>query len=96
MHAERTFPFGKSMMLNVVYDTFDRLGVTVRSSNSEQGLMRFKLGTSSEVVLTVNAGCPQSHTLITLDTGKSDAKGGIAEALLDEIESTITASTARA
>lgn len=86
--AAIAYPFDKGMMLNVIYDTLDRLGVTAISSNSEQGRVRLRMN-GVELALIIDTVYPQGTVSVTVGSSVGEADRDLADALLDEINSTI-------
>lgn len=93
--ANRVFPYSKAIMLNVVYDTIDRLGMSVASNNSERGQICLRTPECGEVLMQIDTVYPQEGVRVTITSQKDDTDCNIIDALFDEIDSTITASMAR-
>ena len=87
-HIEKQFPFGKNVMLNIIYDTLDRLDVTVTSSNSSNGQMAFS-SFGTEYTLKIYTVFPKENVSIDLAFEENDSNKDFAEALFDEINSTV-------
>ena len=92
--AERSFPLGRSMMLNVIYDTLERLGVSVKNSNSERGRIEFQTETGMKIILWFHTVYPQETVKLTITSEAEDLDAEFAETLFDEINSTISATKA--
>lgn len=92
--AERTYPFGKSMMLNVIYDTLERLGVSAISSNSEDGIIKFHTD-GAELILKINTVYPQETTRVMNASETENIDCDFTDALFDEISSTISTTKAK-
>lgn len=88
--SAKSFPCCKSMILNAIYDTLERLGIHVVYGNSEQGKLEFKAN-DSDLILAVETIYPQENVQVTLSSKSSDLDCGFADALFDEIDSTILA-----
>ena len=86
---DKSYPFGKSMMLNVVYDTLERLGACVTSSNSERGRIQFQVD-GIDLVLKIDTIYPQETVQVTVASETVDLDCDFTNALFDEIDSTIS------
>ena len=51
--AAREYPYGKSILLNAVYDMLDRLGIPIASADSQAGILRFAHGTLCTYICTL-------------------------------------------
>jgi hypothetical protein len=89
--AVKSFPFSKSMMLNVLYDTLDSLGINVWSSNSEQGTIVFQTEDAQKVMIQIDTLYPQETVRLTIT---AELGADYTDALFDEINSTINSSKA--
>lgn len=87
-HIEKQFPFGKNVMLNIIYDTLDRLGVTITSSNSSNGQMVFS-SLGIEYTMKIDTVFPKENVSIDLAFEENDSSRDFVEALFDEINSTV-------
>ena len=86
---DKSYPFSKSMMLNVIYDTLERLGACVTSSNSERGRIQFQVD-GIDLVLKINTIYPQETVQVTVASETVDLDCDFTNALFDEIDSTIS------
>lgn len=95
MHTtEKAYPFSKSMMLNIIYDTLERLDITVISSNSERGRICLK-SNDTGLVLKIDTVYPQQTVTVCAETQSPDSDDGLVAAFFDEIASTISSSEAK-
>lgn len=83
--AEKSFPFDKSMMLNVIYDTLERLGISVINSNSEQGLMSFHNDQANDYVLCIETMYPQKTVRVTLASETEEIDNCFADTLFEDV-----------
>lgn len=82
--AAREYPYGKSILLNAVYDMLDRLGFPIEYADSRAGVLRFAHGTGAggmELTAILRNGEEVTRIEIT------DADGELPGVLLDEISS---------
>ena len=82
----REYPYGKSILLNAVYDMLDQLGIPIAFADSQTGILRFTHGTGvGEIELTAILRNGEEVTRIEIaDTGSE-----LPAVLLDEISSTL-------
>lgn len=87
--AEKYYPFGKSMMLNAIYDTLERLGASVTSSNSERGRIQFQANDKA-FILKIDTIYPQETVRVTITSDSDALDCSFSDALFDEINSMIS------
>ena len=84
--AAREYPYGKSILLNAVYDMLDRLGIPIAFADSQAGILRFAHGTGAgEMELTAILRNGEEVTRVEI----ADTDGELPDVLLDEISSTL-------
>lgn len=84
--AAREYPYGKSILLNAVYDMLERLGFPIEYADSRAGILRFLHGTDSagmELTAILRNGEEVTRVEIT------GTDGDLPVVLLDEISSTL-------
>lgn len=82
----REYPYGKSILLNAVYDVLDRLGLPIAFADSQAGALQFLHGAASgRMELTALLRNGEEVTRIQV----ADADGALQAALLDEIASAL-------
>ena len=90
IHEERAYPYSREMMLNVIYDTLERLNIFLISVNSERGMVGFETQPNSEGILRVESVYPNMTSAVCLQIEDSETK--FANALFDKIDSIIAIS----
>ena len=84
--AAREYPYGKSILLNAVYDMLDQLGLPIAFADSQAGILRFAHGTGTgEMELTAILRNGEEVTRVEI----ADTDGELPGVLLDEISSTL-------
>lgn len=82
----KEFPYGKSIILNAVYDMLDQLGIPIAFADSQAGILRFTHGTGAgEMECTSILRNGEEVTRIEI----ADTDGELPGVLLDEISSTL-------
>lgn len=82
----KEFPYGKSIILNAVYDMLDQLGIPIAFADSQAGILRFTHGTDAgEMEFTAILRNGEEVTRIEI----ADTDGELPGVLLDEISSTL-------
>lgn len=82
----REYPYGKSILLNAVYDTLERLGFSIEYADSRAGVLRFLHGTDiggMELTAILRNGEEVTRVEIT------GTDGELPVVLLDEISSAL-------
>lgn len=86
------FPYEKSVMLNILYDTLDSIGFTIESANSERGTI---IVLSSEPTgycmrIALNSYPSEKKSVIEIFPDiKNNISEDLSKMLLDEIKATI-------
>lgn len=90
--VSHAFPYDRSMMLSVLYDTLERLGLTIEQANSERGTVIVQSpGTPGQRIrIACSSLIMEGKTIVQLfcETG-NDECDYIRRVLLDEMNSTI-------
>ena len=82
----KEFPYGKSIILNAVYDMLDQLGIPIAFDDSQAGILRFTHGTGAgEMEFTAILRNGKEVTRIEI----ADTDGELPGVMLDEISSTL-------
>ena len=85
----REYPYGKSILLNAVYDVLEQLGLPIAFADSRAGILRFLHGAGvGEMELTAILRDGEEVTRVAI----ADADGELPGVLLDEIASTLSQS----
>ncbi|MDD3242471.1 MAG: hypothetical protein PHD32_01960 [Eubacteriales bacterium] len=87
--TQKAYSFDKNMMLNVIYDTLERLGVSVGSSNSEYGRIQFRAN-GADFDLRIITVYPQETVRVMISWDENHSDSDLAEVLFDEMNSTIS------
>jgi hypothetical protein len=89
----RVFPYDKCIMLNVLYDTLDALGLIIENANSERGTL---IATSKDepprrIYIACSSTSPGGgETAVSIFPElPDDAENSLSKVLLDEISSTV-------
>lgn len=85
--TEKSYPYSRGMMLNVIYDTLDRLGISVLSTNSDRGRIRFRSHSGKDCILKIDTVYPDKTVKIAMESEPEDTD--FANVMFDEINSTI-------
>jgi hypothetical protein len=88
----RVFPYDKSIMLSVLYDTLDALGFNIEQANSERGtIIIISAGTPNRRMrIACNSILTQRKTTIQIFPEIMDETGEhLSRVLLDELSATI-------
>lgn len=85
------FPYEKSIILNVLYDTLESMGFKIGHVNSERGTI---IADSTEyprssIRIACNGIPPENKSIVRIYTNNDNTQKRLSDVIIDEIEATI-------